>query len=270
MLSPEEARCEAHFQVTHSRTESGQYVVRLPFKNGPPIAIGLSRHTAIRSMTSLANRFSRNPDLARQYSDFMSEYKALGHMQRAKPPDINDTQIVYLPHHPVVKPGSLTTKLRVVFNASSLTSNFTSLNSHLLTEPKLQPELFTILSQWRAYKFVYCADIARMYRQILVHPANVNYQRILWKLDPEARLDEYKLMTLTYGMACAPYIALRVIQQLAHDDGHLFPMGKQILHRFMYVDDCLFGANDEPTIKQMRHELCDLLARGNFSAKMGE
>lgn len=44
------------------------------------------------------------------------------------------TQIVYIPHHLVFRAESTTTHLRVVFNASFITSNGTSLNDHLLAQ----------------------------------------------------------------------------------------------------------------------------------------
>jgi len=260
----EEVQCEEHFAFTHTRTPTGQYVVRLPFKTEPPIPIGASRVTASRSLTSLDRRLSRDSSIHKRYSEFMAEYEALGHMERVPPPSSETNQVVYLTHHPVVKPDSTTTQLRVVFNASALTTNFTSLNSHLMIGPKLQSDLFIILSQWRAYQFVYTADIAKMYRQIQIHPDDRDYQRILWKATPGDPVQEFRLTTVTYGTACAPYLALKVLQQLTLDEGHAFPLGAQILKRFVYVDDCLFGANDLHTLSRMKNELCDLLSRGHF------
>ena len=60
------------------------------------------------------------------------------------------------PHHAVVR--STDGKLRVVFNASSPTSNGTSLNDHMLVGPKLQRDLLTVLLQWRLPRFALKAD----------------------------------------------------------------------------------------------------------------
>lgn len=66
-------------------------------------------------------------------------------MQKINIDEANEsTQVVYLPHHPVIRESSSTTKLRVVFNASSNTSNNTSLNSHLLIGPKLLNDLISM------------------------------------------------------------------------------------------------------------------------------
>lgn len=71
----------------------------------------------------------------------------------------NRSQNVYLPHHSILREDSSTTHLRIVFNASSLTSNKTSLNSHLHIGPKLLIDLSTILTRWRRHRYVYMADI---------------------------------------------------------------------------------------------------------------
>lgn len=94
-------------------------------------------------------------------------------------PESSRDTVVYLPHHPVVKSESLSTKLRVVFNASCATSNKTSLNDHLHTGPKLQNNMMSILIRWRQHKYVYFADIEKMFRQIMVHPEDAKYQHIL-------------------------------------------------------------------------------------------
>jgi len=75
ILSPDEGRCEEHFLATHSRDSSGRYIVRLPFKEGPPINIGDSRSTALRMLTSLNRRLDRYPELKQNILNFCSNTK---------------------------------------------------------------------------------------------------------------------------------------------------------------------------------------------------
>jgi len=133
---------------------------------------------------------------------------------REAPPLPESSQCVFIPHHPIIRDGSSTTRLRVVFNASSVTSNATSLNEHMLTGPKLQTNLAAVILRWRQFRYVYSADIAKMYYQILVDPRDVDYQRILWCDDGSDCFREYQLLTVIYGTASAPFLALRVIRQL--------------------------------------------------------
>lgn len=40
-LTAQEEQCETHFRNTHARDSTGRYTVRLPFRKGPPIAVGI-------------------------------------------------------------------------------------------------------------------------------------------------------------------------------------------------------------------------------------
>jgi len=186
---------------------------------------------------------------------------------RVAPPLPESSQCVFIPHHPVIRDGSSTTHLRVVFNASSITSSGTSLNDNMLTGPKLQTDLAAVILRWRQFRYVYSADIAKMYRQILVDPRDLDYQRILWCDDETERVREYQLLTVTYGTVSAPFLALRVIRQLVHDEGRAFPLAVQILQDNIYVDDVLFGADDIPLLLQTRDQVCALLNRGQFQLR---
>ncbi|XP_011871509.1 PREDICTED: uncharacterized protein LOC105564012, partial [Vollenhovia emeryi] len=142
---PEEERCEDHFRSTHSRLSDGRYVVRLPFRTSPPIAIGESYRIAETRLNALLRRLRTNADHEKEYSEFLQEYENLGHMQKVTNPRSPDTQCVFIPHHHVIRDHSSTTHLRVVFNASSATTNGSSLNDHLLAGPKLQTDLPAII-----------------------------------------------------------------------------------------------------------------------------
>jgi len=64
-----------------------------------------------------------------------------------------------LPHHAVYKEDSLTTKQRIVFDASAETSNGRSLNDLLFVGPTLQNDLPAVLLNWRQYRHVFTADM---------------------------------------------------------------------------------------------------------------
>lgn len=262
----DEQKCSEHFDATPSRPDGNRYQVRLPFKDPFPLDIGQSLTKADACLRHLERRLARDPELSQQYHSFLDEYEALGHMvQVSSTPSHQVThQRVYIPHHPVVKESSSTTRLRVVFNASSPTSSGTSLNDHMYTGPKLQRNLTTILMQWRSHKYVYSADIAKMYRQIAVDPRDRQYQCIRWRRAPDQEICTFELSTVTYGTAAAPFLALRVLAQLSHDEGPTFPLAKPILDENFYVDDVLFGADNIDVAKLKRIELDQLLERGGF------
>ncbi|KMQ91804.1 hypothetical protein RF55_8288 [Lasius niger] len=262
-LTEDEIICEEHFKQTHTRDHEGRYVVRLPFKNGRPPAVGRSLKQAMCCLNSLERRLAKDEETRRLYTDFLTEYLAMEHMERVS--DLVDSeQYIYLPHHPVCRKDSETTKLRVVFNASSGTSNGTTLNSHLLAGPKLQTDLPSIITKWRLHRLVFTADIAKMFRQIWIDPRDLNYQRILWRDRKTNEITGYRLRTVTYGTASAPYLAIRVLHQLAEDEKDNYPEAAVLLRENFYVDDVLFGAENQETARRLREQLSALLAAGGF------
>ncbi|XP_076298317.1 uncharacterized protein LOC143217663 [Lasioglossum baleicum] len=262
--SPEDIQCENHFASTHFRTPEGRYVVRLPFKDKSPTSLGTSRSSALSHLLFSERRLKRNPTQAAEYTRFLQEYESLGHMEKVTQTDEQSSPPYYIPHHGVSRTDSATTRLRVVFNASCRTSTGISLNDLLLIGPKLQTDLTSVISLWRQSQFVFTADIEKMYRQILIDPRDRDYQRILWRTNSSNQVQEYRLSTVTYGTASAPFQAQRVLQQLVEDEGSSFPLAVPVLRHQTYVDDCIFGADNIQLARQTRDQLITLLQKGGF------
>ncbi|GBO02627.1 hypothetical protein AVEN_37970-1 [Araneus ventricosus] len=150
----EEEKCEKHFLKTYSRNSEGQYVVELPL-NTDPDCLGETKTSALGSLNSLWRRLSKNPELLSLYRDFMQEYEALGHMELVTDNNEPSTSY-YLPHHGVFKPDKTSTKLRVMFNASALSSNGLSLNDIQMNGGLTQEDLFSIMLCFRKHKNALC------------------------------------------------------------------------------------------------------------------
>lgn len=87
----------------------------------------------------------------------------------------------FLPHHAVLRPEKITTKIRVVFDASSSSASGCSLNNVLKVGPIVQSDLFTILLNFRLHKYAFTSDCEKMYCQVLIHPDDRIFQNIIWK-----------------------------------------------------------------------------------------
>ncbi|XP_055920727.1 uncharacterized protein LOC129952226 [Eupeodes corollae] len=264
-MTTAEKFCETHFTQTVTRSNTGRFEVRLPFReNGE--ALGDSKQLALNRFMSLERRLNKNPTLRRDYIKFMDEYEAFGHMEQINPTDIPKPHF-FIPHHCVLKPDSSTTKLRVVFDASAKTSTGLSLNDILHTGPTVQSELFSILLRFRMHKYVFTADIEKMYRQILVHEEDQNYQLIVWRQQPSEGIKYYKLKTVSYGTSAAPYLATKCLQFLASQSKLTHPIGSQILLEDFYVDDCISGSNSITQTKEAQKQLRSILDNAGFKLR---
>lgn len=263
ILSSEETFCEKYFVDTHYRDAEGRYVVELPLKEN--VDLGKSRDVAERRLNSLWHRLKDNPKVKSLYVNFMKEYESLGHMKEIEDNSNSDAVCYYMPHHGVYRPEKLTTPLRVVFNASSPTSNGLSLNNILLNGGVVQDELFSIILRFRSHKYVFTADIQKMYRQILVHPKHRDFQRILWKKEFNSPVKVYQLQTITYGTTSASFLATRALKQLALDEGESYPLAAKILLSDFYVDDALSGSNSISVAKEMKRQLIEVLQKAGMN-----
>lgn len=103
-----------------------------------------------------------------------------------------------------------------------------------------------------------------MFRQILVSPEDRNYQCILWRDSVDVSLQVYELNTVTYGMRSSPYLANRVIRQLALDEQSKFPAAASVLYNDTYVDDTFVGGADKLSTIKLRNDLIALTQSGGF------
>ncbi|XP_045540301.1 uncharacterized protein LOC123722487 [Papilio machaon] len=220
-FSEEEKMCEEHFIKNTSRQADGRFCVRLPLTQSPDV-LGGSLQRAKHCLLSLERKFKGQSEFKNNYINFMSEYLSLGHMSECS--FDSQKQAYYIPHHGVIRQSSSTTKLRVVFNASSPTTS----------------------------------DVEKMYRQIVVHPDDRHLQRIVWREDPSEPLRTYELNTVTYGTASAPYLATRCLKQIGLEcnDANI---SEVIMHDF-YVDDLLTGGDSIQEVLDIRDKVSKELA----------
>ena len=243
-------------------------MVKLPFKSeAAKQSLGESRSTALATWQRTEKRLEKDENLSFQYHDFLKIYEQLGHMTAIPKEVAHLNKYIYLPHHAVLRESSLTTKLRVVFNASSLTRSGVSLNDVLCTGEKLQNDIMTVITNWRVFRFVLTADITKMFRQIMVAPEDRHYQCIVWRRPGESEVTSFELNTVTYGTRPAPYLSNRVIKELVNLHKDEFPLAKVPLSRLIHVDDVLFGANEKKLAIQTRDQVEALLAKGELELR---
>lgn len=262
--SSDDEVCEKIYSTTVSRTETGRYQVKLPFKSD--VSLGDTFHNTLKRFNSLENKLFKNQSLNQDYSKFMSEYLELNHMEQV-PENSLINPSCYIPHHCILKENNITSRIRVVFDASMKSSTGQSLNDSLFVGPKLQSDLFNILIKFRTFPFAVSADIEKMYRQILISKEDSDFQRILWRLDSQNQITHFRLLTVTYGTACAPYLAIRTLRQLAMDEKPNFPEASERALTDFYVDDLLSGANSIEEAKHLVNQMNELLLSGGFSLR---
>ncbi|XP_018375208.1 PREDICTED: uncharacterized protein LOC108768973 [Trachymyrmex cornetzi] len=102
-----------------------------------------------------------------------------------------------------------------------------------------------------------------MYRQILLQSNQRDLQRILWKKH-SGTVQTFRLNTVTYGLASAPFLAIRCLYQLALECQTNMPKISETIKRDFYVDDLITGGNDLSQLKILKEDITNVLRSGCF------
>ena len=156
------------------------YVAHMQPICGPYVSAAVVFGLAAGRLKSLSHRFEHDPALLTQYNEVIENQLNKGIIERA-PPDCQGSPTHYLPHQPVITPNKATTKLRVVYDASSKTQKTAkSLNDCLHRGPLLLPDLCGLLLRCRLSPVVLLAETEKAFLQVGLHPADRDATRFLF------------------------------------------------------------------------------------------
>lgn len=253
----EHKRVEEIYCATTTRDAEGRFEVDLPLK--PNVEnLESNRSNALRQLHFLMTRLRKNPNLWEQYAQIFEEYLDKEYIE-VIPYNELERKSYYMPHHCVVKEEAVSTKVRIVFNASSPSSSGLSLNDVLMTGPVVQPSLMAVLLNFRLQPVTFTCDIVKMYLQTTVHEQHRDFLRFLWTTSSDNRVKDFRFKRVCFGVSSSPFLATRSLNQLAKEEGQKYPLAAQIVLKHFYVDDCLYSASTVEQAKEVRDQLINLL-----------
>ena len=172
-------------------------------------------------------------------------------------------QTHYLPHQAVIRSDALTTKLRVVFDASAkVRPDCPSLNDCTYTGPPLTPGIADILMRFRAHKVGLVADIEKAFLNIAVDEQQRDLMRFLWiddvrKDDPNIEI--YRFCRVIFGMNCSPFLLNATLLHHVTEYYASDPALAEYILSGLYVDDLTLVVKTmtkrTPFTRQLTHAL---------------
>ena len=146
--------------------------------------------------------------------------------------------VYYIPSHWVARPDALTTKTRIVMNASSkCKTTGLSLNDCLYQGPTLLPDLVRVLLNFRCFRYVTVCDISKMFWQIAIKLPDADCLRYMWKWTKEEEPLLYRALCVTFGLISAPYQAIATVLMHCDTFEAQFPEGAKDIKDTLYMDD---------------------------------
>lgn len=145
-----------------------------------------------------------------------------------------------MPHKEVIREQALTTKVRIVFDASSHAKGCNSLNECLENGDNLYQDLGKIL-RFRTHRIAMLADIEKAFLQISIKEEDRDAFRFLWFQEgnpPEfsvSQLQEWRMTHVPFGAMCSPFLLtatiLHHLKSVAAEQAHTAQLLRVVLCR---------------------------------------
>ena len=243
----------------------GHYQVAIPWKENK-LSLPNNYKLAFQRLQNLEKRLTRNPEVAAAYSEVIEKYLDKGYVRKIEMSEEQPTVKWYLPHFGVIRTDRVTTKTRVVFDASAK-HNGVSLNDMIHQGPKLQRELIDVLLRFRRYPVAIVCDIAEMYLRIEICPEDRSYHRFLWRnLDVSKKPCEYEFSRLVFGINASPFLAQFVSQQHATMFEQIYPRASETILKSTYMDDSMDSVMSETEGINLYKQLSELWHKAGMHA----
>ena len=227
------------------RFVNGRYFVSWPWKEDAT-DLPENYELAYGRLKSLLNRVKKTPEVLKQYDDIIQEQMEKGMVERVTETSEQAKPHHYIPHHCIIKPGSNTTKIRIVYDASAKTkSNNKSLNDCLERGPLLLPDLCGMLVRFRMEPIAITSDVEKAFLQVGLNMTDRDVTRFLWvkniELPPTPdNVEVLRFARVPFGVISSPYLLSATIEH------HLAKQGTEVadsILRNTYVDNVLGGVD---------------------------
>ena len=184
-----------------------RYQVPLVFKKDfSPDQIVDNKVIALKRLEQTYKSLNKNPELRDQYHNIFFDYEKDDIIEEVpKGRSVGAPyQPYYLPHRPILKLTSVSTKIRPVFDGSCKSFNGLSVNELLDEGPSLNPNIVSILLRFRRWLVALLADVKMAFLQISLHPYFRDICRFLLRIGDTIRVMRFK--RIPFGLRCSPFI----------------------------------------------------------------
>ena len=227
--------------------ENAMVVANLPFSEPPAKKLTDNIRTATAVLNSQIRGVEKKPETREELVKAHDKLVSRGYAVKLSelPPETREAMKVregsdyYLPWAAVRKQNSLSSPVRLVFNASSRTPNGESLNAILCKGQNQLTKLYDILIKLRFGKEALIGDIRMMYNNVKLADQYLKYQKYLWRenLEPDNPIETYVITTLIYGVKPSGNQCIHALKLVADECNERYPehkLGDHAVKNFVF------------------------------------
>lgn len=254
--------------------KDSRYIVSLPWKKNRE-QLENNFDVAEKRIRSLSRRMQHDKTLYFKYREILNEYLDQDIIEKVSNTTntVNNT-VYYLPHHAVYREESITTKMRIVFDASSHAVGHLSLNDCLWPGVNLNSNIFQLLIYFRLNRIAILGDIEKAFLQIVLTEKDRDVVRFLFVDDSDTsshafseRLEVYRFKRLLFGVNSSPFLLAATIKLHIQQFRDLYPDAFQMLDTCMYVDDLVGGADNVSEALKNSREAKKIMSKASMNLR---
>ena len=106
-----------------------------------------------------------------------------------------------------------------------------------------------------------------MYCQIGLQCCDRDFHRFFWREEETDPLKEYRMTSVTFGVASSSYHAQATLQRLVSDEGDAYKEASRVISKDTYMDDVLSGHDTIEEAVIVQGQLMRLAGLGGFSLR---
>ncbi|GIY23666.1 hypothetical protein CDAR_479021 [Caerostris darwini] len=257
-----------HFKETIRFQEDQRYEVALPWLAGhPPV---YDKYDVAESRLRSVTKRLVKENIYEVYDDVLRQWQKEGIIETIPQNEISMPGH-YLPHRPVIKSSSLTTKVRPVFDASFKQPGYSSLNECLSAGPSLSEQISPLILRFRTNAIGVIADIKQAFLQLSVRPEDRNFLRFLWwNTEDRTKLEFFRHCRVVFGVTSSPFLLNASVRH------HLDSTEYQIeslqatvkkLKRGFYVDNLTISVENQQELLEFKAQTMKIMNAASFELR---
>ena len=248
-----------------------RYEVHLPWKTPHPLLPDNYQYQFSRKrLENLLERLRHDPEVLREYDSVIKEQLHRGIVEVVEKPSEGEVgKVHYIPHHAVIRRDKLTTKLRVVYDASAK-SDGVALNDCLYAGPPLAENIFDVLFRFRVNQVALIGDVEKAFLMVGMGEEDRDELRFLWVDDidnPSPEIVVPRFTRVVFGVSSSPFLLNATIKHHIERYKEADPEFVEKFLRSIYVDDLSSGAPETNKGYELYLKSKLRLAEGGFNLR---
>ncbi|GFX94700.1 integrase catalytic domain-containing protein [Trichonephila clavipes] len=209
----------------------------------------------------------RDKVLYSEYCKVLKNYLDVGIIEKVTNPFIpTNNPVFYLPHQVIIKNESLTTKLRLVFDASAHEEKQLSLNDCLFHGVNLNPNILDLLISFRSKKIAVLADVEKAFLRMSLAPKDRDVVRFLID-DGENGVQAYRFNRVLFGVNASPFLLAATIKTHIGKYMEKYPDTVRTLDHCFYVDDLVTGEDDAKSAFDLSSKAAKIMSEAGMNLR---